>query len=245
MVNKILLAWLLLFPTALFSQTPPGGKDLIPQPALDSIRLDGDKGSMEKVSVPGQPFQQALKLTTFEDTENPWTVQVEAVVPVAVKTGDVLLAEFWVKADETHVEKGEANSEFVFERLGDPWTKAVSYGISVGPHWKKFSIPFTAVEDLDSGKSHICFRMGYRPQAFELGDFRLTTYGTRVKLSDLPQTKVEYAGSEPDAPWRKQALERIEKFRKGDLTVVVSDAAGKPLSGVKVSLRMTRQAFGF
>ncbi len=111
----------------------------------------------------------------------------------------------------------------MFERLGDPWTKAISYTLSAGPQWRKFSIPFTIVEDLDAGKSHICFRMGYRPQAFELADLKLTTYGTKLKVADLPQTKVTYGGGEPDAPWRKEAQDRIEKIRKGDLTVTVKD----------------------
>ena len=162
-----------------------------------------------------------------------------------MKTGDVLLAEFWMRAAQTNVESGEASSEFGFERLGDPWTKAISYNLSAGPQWRKFSIPFTIVEDLDAGKSHIYFRMGYRPQAFEIADFKLVTYGTHVKVADLPQTKLVYDGEEVDAPWRKAAQDRIEKIRKGDLTVTVKDGAGNPLSGATVAVRMKRQAFGF
>ncbi|HEY5037754.1 MAG TPA: endo-1,4-beta-xylanase [bacterium] len=238
---------ILLVPISLFAQVPPpGGKSFYSQPGLDVLTYaKNDKGKVEKMPVFGQPFKEALQLTTFESTANPWDVQVEATVPQAVKTGDVILAEFWMRAAETKVESGEANSEFGFERLGEPWTKAISYTLSAGPRWKKFSIPFTIVEDLDAGKSHIYFRMGYRPQAFELADFKLTTYGTRVKVADLPQTKLIYGGGEPDAPWRKEAQDRIEKIRKGELTLTVKDGAGNPLPGAKVSVRMKRQAFGF
>jgi len=246
-MRRLILAFLLLLsPLSLLAQTPPaGGESLFAKPGLDSLQLDGDKGKMEKVEVTGQAFKEAVKLTTFTATQNPWTVQVEAPVALAVKTGDVVLAEFWMRAAETNVESGEANSEFVFERLGDPWTKSVSYTLSAGPQWKKFFVPFTIGEDLPAGKSHICFRMGYRPQAFELADFKLTTYGSKVKLSDLPQTKISYGGSDEDASWRKEAAARIEKIRKGDLTVSVKDASGNPVPGAKVSVHMKRHAFGF
>ena len=54
-----------------------------------------------------------------------------------------------------------------------------------------------------------------------------------------------YAGREADAAWRKAALERIEKIRKGDLKVTVTDAAGSPLAGAAVSVKMQRQAYAF
>ncbi len=246
MFKTLVTCFALLFPASLFAQAvPSGGHDLIPPPAIDLIQFDGSKGKMEKVPVVGQAFKEALRLTTFESTANPWDVQVEAPVSQAVKAGDVVLAEFWMRAAETNVESGEASSEFGFERLGDPWTKAVSYNLSAGPHWRKFSIPFTIVEDLDAGKSHIYFRMGYHPQAFEIADFKLTTYGTNVKVTDLPQTKLTYDGEDTDAPWRKEAQDRIEKMRKGDLTVLVKDSDGNPLLGAKVTVRMKRHAFGF
>ena len=101
------------------------------------------------------------------------------------------------------------------------------------------------MEDLDAGKSHICFRMGYQPQAFELAGLTLLDYGTSQKLADMPQTKAGYEGMDADAPWRKLAQDRIEKIRKGDLTVAVKDASGQPVSGAKVSVRMKKQAFSW
>jgi endo-1,4-beta-xylanase len=54
-----------------------------------------------------------------------------------------------------------------------------------------------------------------------------------------------YPGRSGDAPWRKAALRRIEKVRKADLVVRVTDAGGKPLPGARVNAAMTRHAFGF
>jgi endo-1,4-beta-xylanase len=248
LLKKLILGLVLLIPFPLFAQEPPpGGKPLFDHSVLDSLAASkvGDKGKVEKIQVEGQPFKEALRLTTLQTTTNKWDVQVDAAVPVAIQSGDVILAEFWMRAADSKVESGEAKSEFVLERLGDPWTKAVEYGISVGPEWKKFSIPFTAVESLDAGKSHICFRMGYGPQAYDLAWVKLTTYGTKVKVEDLPHNQVTYAGSEANAPWRQEAQERIEKIRKGDLTVTVTDKKGNPVAGAKVSVHMKRHAFGF
>lgn len=248
MLRKLFICLALILPLPLFAQAPPpGGKALFDKPGLDALQLDGakDMGSMEKVPVQGEPFKEALLLTTVKAGDNPWSVQVDAICTSPVKTGDVILCQFWMKAAQTHVESGEAKSEFDFERNGDPWTKASTYALSAGPQWKQYSIPFTAVEDLDAGKSHICFRMGYPPQAFELAGLTLINYGTSRKLEDMPQTKLSYEGADADAPWRKEALDRIEKIRKGDLTVIVKTKAGKLVSGAKVSVRMKKQAFGF
>lgn len=224
---------------------PSAGQDLFPGPVIDWLGIVGDKGGMERVPVSGEPFKEALKLTTYEAVFEPWNLRAEAVLPVAVKKGDVLLAEFQMRGAETRVEKGEACGEFVFRRLDDPWTESFIYGLSAGPQWKKYSIPFSVTEDREAGKSSLCFSMGFRPQVFELADIRLTSYGNRLGVSDLPRTKMTYGGEEPGAPWRAEARERIDRIRKGDLTVSVRDAAGRPLPGVKVSVKMKRHAFGF
>ena len=52
-----------------------------------------------------------------------------------------------------------------------------------------------------------------------------------------------YKGREADAPWRKEAQARIDKFRKADLSIVVNDVAGKPVSGADVSVKMKQHAF--
>ena len=57
--------------------------------------------------------------------------------------------------------------------------------------------------------------------------------------------KDSYVGREPDAAWRKAAAERIEKYRKGDLIVIVRDKTGKAVEGAQVLVRMKRHAFWF
>ena len=54
-----------------------------------------------------------------------------------------------------------------------------------------------------------------------------------------------YRGREDGASWRKAALERIEKIRKADMTVLVVDSKGRPVPGAQVKVAMRRSAFGF
>ncbi|MBL9201576.1 MAG: endo-1,4-beta-xylanase [Opitutaceae bacterium] len=54
-----------------------------------------------------------------------------------------------------------------------------------------------------------------------------------------------YGGRDPAAPWRAAAAARIEQLRKGDFTLRVVDAAGRPVPGASVSVAMQRHAFPF
>ncbi len=54
-----------------------------------------------------------------------------------------------------------------------------------------------------------------------------------------------YTGRDPAAPWRAAAAARIEQIRKGDFTLRLIDAAGRPVSGATVSIAQTRHAFPF
>lgn len=56
---------------------------------------------------------------------------------------------------------------------------------------------------------------------------------------------VAYQGREKDASWRQEAKRRIEQIRKADLLLKVVDAAGNPVGGAKVEVKMQRHRFGF
>jgi len=56
---------------------------------------------------------------------------------------------------------------------------------------------------------------------------------------------ITYEGREPNAPWRMEAEQRIDKFRKANLTVRVSDVNGRPVAGAKVHVRQLSHAYEF
>jgi endo-1,4-beta-xylanase len=112
-----------------------------------------------------------------------------------------------------------------------------------GVAWKKVTLPFAVNRDYAKGGAEVAFTFGMKAQVVELGGIELLNYGTTRKVADLPFTRIGYQGSEPTAAWRKAAEARIEKVRKGDLTVLVKDAAGKPVPGAQVAVRMKKHAF--
>jgi len=83
-----------------------------------------------------------------------------------------------------------------------------------------------------------------------------------MSLARLPKARIHWAllavlmlpaltaaaqpsGTPSDEQLWAQADERIEKHRKADATVLVVDAAGKPVPGAKVAVEQTRHAFLF
>lgn len=114
-----------------------------------------------------------------------------------------------------------------------------------GASWKKVQFPFAPARAYDKGEAEVFFTVGMREQTVEIGGIELVNYGTSKKVAELPFTRLGYAGSEPAAAWRKAAEARIEKIRKGDLTVTVKDKAGKPVRGAQVAVRMRKHAFLF
>lgn len=68
--------------------------------------------------------------------------------------------------------------------------------------------------------------------------------GTFV-VSALAQEVPTYPGSSPTAEWRKQAEEKIEQLRKGELVVLVLDAVGAPVKDAAVTIKQQRHAFPF
>src|SRR6266446_3502414 len=82
----------------------------------------------------------------------------------------------------------------------------------------------------------LCALPAQRPPAAAQPDV-LDEEEPATRPSTLP-LQFNYKGREADAPWRKEAQARIDKFRKGDLSIVVNDATGKPVSGADVSIKM-------
>ncbi len=80
--------------------------------------------------------------------------------------------------------------------------------------------------------------------AVEVAGLRVIDCG-RVPLAELPRTRITYSGHEEGASWRREAEGRIERIRKGDLRLVVTDADGQPIHGATVRAELRRHAYEF
>ncbi len=124
-----------------------------------------------------------------------------------------------------------------------PGQPPLSAAAVAGSSWKKVTFPFALTRAYNKGEGELFFTLGLQPQTVELGGIELLDYGTSKKVADLPFTKLGYQGSEPSAAWRKAAEARIDRLRKGELTVVVKDASGKPVANADVAIHMRKHAF--
>ena len=217
----------------------PAGQSLLPDTPPFGLELSGriDAAAVEVVDG-------AVVARTTDAVPRAWSVQLVAPTVAAVEEGDTLYAEFRLRG------KGElgaeATTEFVFERAGEPYVKSAERSVSAGPGgWTLVQVPFRAAGSYAPGEARVGFRLGYPPQTIEIAGLRLLNLGRDVDPADLPRTIPTYPGSADDAPWRAEAAERIDRLRKGDLTVRVVRRDGTPVAGAIVEVEMTRHAFPF
>ncbi len=249
-----------------------GGTALLPADSAFAFKLSsaaGEFAKMSTVAVKGQPFSSALRIEVSAKPRRPADVQISAPAGAATAGGDVLMVSFWMRSTTP----GEAALDAGFRpmpgaggapgaagRAGVPSATgapgragrgmfvgqpALNASAVAGKSWKKVQFPFALARAYDKGEAEVFFTLGIREQIVEIGGIGLVNYGTSKKVADLPFTKLGYAGNQPNAAWRKAAEARIEKIRKGNLTIVVKDKSGKPVRGAQVAVRMRKHAFLF
>ncbi len=208
---------------------------LIPGGAPEQFQVRRGEGArLEVVPAAGQPFARALRI------ESSGPVRIAAAVGRALASGDVLSATFTIRA----VQPGAAEVEVTFEPSGR-FCLPLRMPVEAGPQWRKIEYPFWIWQDYRPGQAELAFSVRGPARGIEIGGIELISYGKTKRVSDLPCTRVGYAGMERDAPWRAAAEARIERIRKGELKVIVKDRAGAPVAGASVTLKMRKHAFGF
>jgi GH35 family endo-1,4-beta-xylanase len=201
--------------------------------------------ALRQVAAVGPGFDQAIRIEVKHRAQSPWEIQLRLPNAKSVRRGDALLASFYLRVVAAGDETGEGLAELVFERAEEPFTKSVELAVSAGEEWTRQFVRFKAEEDYAPGEAQLALRLGFKPQAIELANLEVLNYRDRVALEDLPVMRMTYRGREADAPWRREAEERIDQHRKAELEVVVQSSSGAPIGGASVRARLDRHAFSF
>ena len=191
---------------------------------------DAPNSLVHEVPVEGQSFSTALHVDTYSKTTGSGNCGMTANIKTNLHRGDVLWISFKSRSLASKRETGESFVEVRFDQLVDgkyKWPTHVERGVSFGSEWTETSFPFVMQRDVEPKDVRLVFQFDTYAERFELSPVTFINYGPKVKMSDLPRSVARYDGCEPDAPWRKQAAEGIEKYRKGDLAVKVVDTKGK------------------
>lgn len=243
-----LSATLVLFLCSVFALAqdkivPPAGG----APALDfageKTRLqtyDWD-GEGDWKAKPEPSFSQIYRINIPKSAN--LSKQAQLIVPLeeTVKRGDVMLLSFWLRRPRSGGIPGPAT---VFLQ-GRKDQSRFQYHFSGYREWQQHVRTFKAPADYRPGQSDLRIHLAQAGPAIEVADLQLLNYGPDFDLKELPESATTYRGREEEAPWRKEALARIEEIRKADLTIQVVDGDGKPVPNAEVSVRMKRHAFRF
>ena len=219
--------------TMTFRERPTGGGEVIARRSV--------------ADVTGQSFARAFRIEVFNPGSNFWDANIGAVGTIPVRKGDTALIRFSLRKITSRDESGLVSVNVYVEGPEPDYSKSLNTAVSAGDEWREFTLPLRFNDDYSAGNVFLFFGFGQsgKPMTLEIGGVELIHYGDRYALADLPQTRVTYLGSEPEAPWRQEAAARIERNRKGAFKVHVVDGDGEPVPGAAVRVEMLRHAFSF
>src|SRR5699024_8681579 len=166
-----------------------------------------------------------------------------------IDKGEILLLRFAAKTLKgASVADGDNAVMLVdLEQAHAPNLKTLRRKFVIDKKWKYYYIPAKAKMSFEPGESQLKFQLGYGKQTLEIADISLVSYGTDGNIKELPDTPVRsnYVGQSPNASWRKEAKQRINKYRKANLNITVINSLGEPVPNAKVHIAMQRHAFPF
>lgn len=224
----------------------PEGKTVVDDSLIldKKYQKDYEYGNVSEVSVSGMPFDKAIRVTVSKVPKvSPYSFQLDFGTPLAGKgkTGDKMLLKIYMRTVSGG--DGEAQSgkiQAIIEENGGVYEKAVQMDLTAQSDWEIFYAPF----EYDEKFTRATLRLGYYEQVVEIGGYEIINYENKTTIDKMPAN----AGNTSilkGASWRKEAWDRIEKIRKGDFTVIVTDENGKVIPNANVSFDMYEHEFQF
>lgn len=238
MKHSWLITLLLSWQFSLALDVPSGGID---------VRADGALQASASPACKVESLPVGKRITISKaDPAKAFSAQFTAPVSVEIAKKEPVLAI--IKARVV----GAAESGEVLAKLQLKDAPYTSFGptIGVGIHheWTEQPVVFVTEDTVPADKATVALLCGHKEQSIEVESIRVLKYPATMDVSLFPKAKLirrSYLGREPDAPWRKAALERIEQHRKEDLSIIVKGDDGQPLAETEVKLSLRRHSFGF
>ena len=190
------------------------------------------------VDAKGPTFRRALHLEVVPVADmQPWTFNVHAPTTNRIEAGDAISVKAWMRSPTG------SQAGVHMEKASEPYNKFVSTTARLTPQWQEVVVAGVAPADYAAGAAQLTLFLGYGKGTIEVSDVRVVNHG-KVPISAL-KLPINYFGTEKaNDAWRPAALARIEKYRKGDLTIRVTHR-GKPVPNAEVRVSQVRQAFHF
>ena len=227
---------------------PPGGNPLLPTTPtagffLTATEANTDAALATSVPVADAAFPTAWHVETRREIIPAWGVELRSRFVGPAAKGDVALVRFFARTLTALDEAGSGRVGVVVQKAAADYDKDLQTEVNVGRTWQEFTVPFVFGRDYAKGGAELTFGFGFKPQTVEIGGIEVLCYEKRVAVSALPKTRFTYAGREPGAVWRRDALARIEQLRKGDFALRLTDASGAPVEGATVRVEQRHSTF--
>ena len=217
--------------------------NVFPENAGDGyVFMDRNKNNKPSTfSATKQNGAEFFTAEVLEATPSHFNIQTQWKNAAPIKRGDVLLARMNIRAVYAKQESGDAVVNFfVQQAVGE---RVVLLELRVGPEWKTIDVPFTSQFDMNTGEAVMGFTFGALAQKVEITNLQVLNFSNKALITQMPATRLTYAGREEGAAWRKEALKRIDEIRTAPLVVRVKDAKGKPVKGATVQARLVDPEF--
>jgi len=245
MISRFLFTVLFCFSAQAF-EIPGGGRNMVATDWQSSAKTTGSKLLWKGEKADFGQHGKGWRVEVLDDKATPFQLQLTSLLVGEVKADDKMLLVFEARCVPGSSVDNKGRAQVVVEIKEPPsYTKLLQDAVDISAEWQTLFVPFPSRTDSKPGLTYASIMPGGKKQTLEISNLRLLHYGAAFDLAKLPRPYLNYPGREADAPWRKSALERIEKIRTTDIAIEVVDAKGKPLPEAKVSIELKRNAFAF
>lgn len=187
----------------------------------------------------------------FETTAQPkfiynFSFKLPTLKRAAVKDQTFLL-KFKARTINSLIETGEARILWILKQSTDAqngFKFNLENTTSISKDWKTYYIPFKTTKDVAADELSMVMQLGFPIQKFEITDIQVYVFEPNFNTALLPKTKIVYEGMEDNAPWRKEAKDKIEKIRKTDFKITFRKE-GKVVQDAQAYLELKKHDFNF
>lgn len=215
--------------------------------SLEFVHRDGagpEQGKMTLVAVDDTDLDQAARLETLGQPPRMESLQARLVTTGDIDADAVCWLRFDARAVQPQVELGLGRLSIMVRPAASNLEPLFYRSIYLERVWTPIDFTFVASSDLEAGEVEVVFGVGTQLQVVDIGGVSMRCFDDD-RPARLPETTFSYAGREPEAPWRATAESQIERYRKGDLAIAVTDAGGQPVADAEIHIQMSRHAFKF
>lgn len=123
----------------------------------------------------------------------------------------------WARAINTPEENDHGRAILYAQLNKSPWTGIASRDMMLLEEWQKFYVYGEAQRHFATDEMVVTVHLGFYEQELEIGGFIALKLGKGIDPDELPGSEVTYAGRDPNALWRAEAADRIERIRKSNV----------------------------